>query len=290
MKRLLVILALAAPIFSSCAQETVAKKDISIQLYSIRELVGNPELYAQNQASVLPQIAQMGYTGVEAANYKDGLFYGVAPEQFKADCEAAGLKVISSHTSHDLTEEQLASGDFSEALEWWKEAIPAHKAAGMKYIVTPYFRIPQTLEGLKLYCDYFNAVGKLCAEEGILYGYHNHSHEFRKIEDKVIYDFMLENTDPQYVFFQMDVYWAVFGQASPVEYFKKYPGRFAALHIKDLKEVGQSGMVGFDAIFNAFGISGTKDIVVEMEGSSYGDILRTCKESVDYLLAADFVK
>lgn len=39
------------------------------------------------------------------------------------------------------------------------------------------------------------------------------------------------------------------GKASPVDYFHKYPGRFKMLHIKDRREIGQSGMVGFDAIF-----------------------------------------
>ena len=60
---------------------------------------------------------------------------------------------------------------------------------------------------------------------------------------------MIENTDPG-MLYEMDVYWATYGHAAPVDYFKKYPGRFKLLHIKDLREIGQSGMVGFDAIFN----------------------------------------
>lgn len=64
----------------------------------------------------------------------------------------------------------------------------------------------------------------------------------------------------------------------------------AKSHIKDYREVGQSGMVGFDAIFNNFGIAGTKYFVVEMESSSYGDIFRSCRESIDYLKAVKIVK
>ena len=270
-----------------CEGAEPGSKEIGIQLYSVRELIGD---WQASQESVLKELASYGYTSVEAAGYGNGLFYGVAPEVFKANVEAAGMKVLSSHTGKALSEAELASGDFSESLNWWKEAIPAHVAAGMKYIVTPGFPVPSTLAGLKVYCDYFTAVGKLCAEYGIEYGYHNHSHEMRKVEDKVIYDFMLENTDPQYVFFEMDVYWAVYGQVSPVNYFNRYPGRFKVLHIKDWKEVGQSGMVGFDAIFAAAETAGLKDIVVEMEGSSYDDILRTCKESAEYLLRVPFVK
>lgn len=282
----------AAAVLASCCTtpDATVSKEIGIELYSVRELIGNAELYAQNHESTLKSIAGFGYTSVEAANYSDGKLYGVAPEQFKADIEAAGLKVLSSHVVKYLTDEEIASGDFSAEMPWWEQAVAAHKAAGMKYMVAPGINIPETLDGLKVVCNYMNAIGKLCKENGILFGYHNHSHEFNKVEDKVAYDFMVENTDPEFVFFQMDVYWADNARVSPVEYFKRYPGRFTCLHIKDVAEVGQSGKVGFDAIFNNFDISGTKDIVVEMEGSSYGDILRTCKESAEYLINADFVK
>lgn len=283
--RKLTIIVMAALMVAACKAPQPAQKDISIQLYSVRELLGNPDLYAANHESVLKTLADMGYTSVEAANYGNGKLYGVAPEQFKADVEAAGLKVLSSHTTLNLTPEQLAAKDFSAAMPWWEECIAAHKAAGMKYIVVPSMRLPETLEDLKVWCDYFNAVGKLCKENGLLFGYHSHSFEFVKIEDQMAYDFMVENTNPDYVFFEMDVYWAVYGRVSPVNYFKKYPGRFKVLHIKDYREVGQSGMVGFDAIFANAKLAGTKDIVVEMEGSTYGDILRTCQESVDYLKA-----
>ena len=275
---------------AACDAKKPVAKDMSIQLYSVRELIGNPDLYQKNHEATFKAIAEAGFTTVEAASYNDGKFYGVAPEQYKADLEAAGLKSYSSHTNHGLSNEELESGDFTESLNWWKEAIPYHKAAGMTAIVIPSMRRCQTLQELQVYCDYYNAVGKLCAEEGILFGYHSHSFEYEKVEGEVMYDYMLQHTDPQYVFFQMDVYWAVIGRVSPVNYFKKYPGRFKVLHIKDDKEVGQSGMVGFDAIFNNLDIAGTEGYVVEMEGSSYGDILRTVRESAQYLLDADFVK
>ena len=111
-----------------------------------------------------------------------------------------------------------------------------------------------------------------------------------KIEDKVIYDFMLENTDPKYVFFQMDVYWACMGRAYPVEYFRKYPGRFTLLHIKDHLELGESGMVGFDAIFNNAETAGMQDFIVELEGYTNGDWKESIKMCADYLLKSDFVK
>ena len=101
---------------------------------------------------------------------------------------------------------------------------------------------------------------------------------------------MIENTDPQYVFFEMDVYWTVMGKASPVEYFKRYPGRFKLLHIKDHKEIGQSGMVGFDAIFRHADIAGVEHIIVEAEAYESADMMEGVGLCADYLLKADFVK
>lgn len=270
--------------------EKPVAKEIGVQLYSIRDVIGNPEAYARNHEEAFKALAKMGYTSVEAACYSDGKLYGVDPEQYKADLEAAGLKSLSTHIGRNLSDEELASGDFTESMKWWDQAIAAHKAAGCKYVVCPSFAVPQTLAGLKTYCDYFNAIGAKCKENGMLFGYHNHSHEFNKVEDKVIYDFMLENTNPEYVFFEMDVYWAVMGHAAPVEYFKKYPGRFTMLHIKDYRELGESGMVGFDAIFNNAGLAGMKDFIVEIEAFTKGDWKESMKACADYLLKSDFVK
>ena len=100
---------------------------------------------------------------------------------------------------------------------------------------------------------------------------------------------MLENTDPDLVFFEMDVYWTVRGQKAPVDYFKKYPKRFRLLHIKDEKELGDSGMVGFDAIFKHAADAGMEYPVVEVERYSFAPA-ESIKKSIDYLNNAPFVK
>ena len=232
------------------AMNAKKKKEVSIQLYSVRDVINK----GTDLNVVLKDLAEMGYTSIEAANYDNGKFYGKTPEEFKSAVEKAGMTVLSSHCSRGLSGEEVASGDFSESLKWWDQSIAAHKAAGMKF------------------------------------GYHNHAHEFQKVEDKaVMLDYMIENTNPEYVFFQMDVYWIVRGQHSPVDYFNKYPGRFTMLHIKDHRELGQSGMVGFDAIFNNAKTAGVKNIVAEIEDYSC-PVMESVKKSIDYLLEAPFVK
>lgn len=284
------LIAIAASL-AACSPKTKAveetpattKKDLTLQLYSVRDDIG------KDYAGTIKKVGEMGFTSVEAAGYGDGKFYGKAPQEFKADVEKAGMTVLSSHTARQLTEKELKTKDLSESLKWWDECIDAHKAAGATYIVAPWMEVPKTLKDLQTYCEYFNEIGKRCKEKGISFGYHNHAHEFTKIEDQVMYDYMLQNTNPEYVFFQMDVYWVVRGGVSPVDYFNKYPGRFTLLHLKDNKELGQSGMVGFDAIFNNTDAAGVKHLVVEVEKYSF-EPFESVKRSLEYLLNNPLVK
>lgn len=132
------------------AADAKKKKDIAIQLYSVRDIINN----GTDLNVVLKNLAQMGYTSIEAANYDNGKFYGKTPEEFKNAVEKAGMKVLSSHCSRGLSDKEVASGDFSESLKWWDQSIAAHKAAGMKYIVNPGIGVPKTMKEMKMYCDY----------------------------------------------------------------------------------------------------------------------------------------
>ena len=290
MKKMLFILLATLMVLPVSAKP---KKEIGLQLYSIREVIGSQENYAKNHVEVFQKLAKWGYTAVEAASYDQGrgTFYGVSPEQFKADCEAAGLKPLSSHATRGLTGDELKNHDFTEALKWWDKAIADHKAAGMKYIVTPGWQVPKTLVEAQTLCDYTNAIGRKCQAVGLKYGYHTHSHEFQKVEGQVWMDYFMQHTDPALFFWQMDTYWCVMAQQSPVQYFKKYPGRFAMLHIKDLYELGESGMVDFNAIYRYAGTAGLCDYIVEMEGTDGTiDIMEGVRRCAEYLLNNKLVK
>lgn len=281
-------LLLMLPAGMQAAQNGKHKKQIGLQLYSVRNEIKGDKAGFQK---LMNDLSAMGYTAVETANYDQGAgtMYGMKPEEFKACVEASGMEVLSSHTGIGLTEEALKTGDFSAALAWWDKTAADHKKAGMSYIVIPGIGIPSTLKQLQVYCDYFNAVGKKLAQYGIKFGYHNHTHEFVKVEGKTAYDYMVEHTDPQYVFFEIDLYWLVRSGNLPVEYFKRYPGRFRLFHVKDENELGGSGMMGFDAIFNNAGVAGLEYPVVEIERYAQ-PVMVEAKESADYLNAAPFYK
>jgi len=262
---------------------TAPRKEMAVQLYSVRSLLGTPELFARNQAYVLSRLSEMGYTAAEAASYEEGRFSGLAPKEFGRILQEVGLPLISSHTTRPLTREELVSGDCSRALAWWDACIAAHRAAGIPRLVMSWSQPLQTEAELATMAAYLNAIGKKCREAGIRFGYHNHNHEFQKVDDTTMMDYFISHTDPENVFFEMDVYWTVVGGASPVEYMRRYPGRYELLHLKDRHELGQSGMVGFDAIFRNLPQAGTQAIVVELEDASTPNILKGLRESALYL-------
>jgi len=256
-------------------------KNIGLQLYSIRDSI------TRDVPGAIKKVGKMGYTFVEAAGYNNGKFYNMEPVDFKALCEENGLGFLSSHTGMTLPD----SATWDKTMEWWDACIDAHAAAGVKYIVQPFMsgNAYQSLDTLKQYCDYFNTVGEKCNAKGIRFGYHNHDKEFStELDGQIIYDFMLKNTDPEKVMFQLDMYWCVVGGGNPADYFNAYPGRFESWHIKDKEEVGASGMINFEEIWAAAEISGMKYGVVEVEEYNY-DEFTSCKMSYDYLNEADFV-
>ena len=264
---------------SSCTQ----KKDkyIGLQLYSVRDdMKTDPD-------STVMKVGDIGYSFVEAAGYGDGKFYGMEPAQFRKLVNDNGMDFLSSHTGQAIPD----SGDLDDVMAWWDKTIEDHKAAGVKFIVQPFMGgdAYQSLDVLKKYCDYFNAVGEKCNENGIRFGYHNHDKEFTQIDGQTIYDFMLQNTDPTKVMFQMDLYWTVEGGADPVAYFNEYPGRFELWHVKDKAELGASGKMDFKRIFENKEISGMKYYIVEVEEYNYDPIVSVTK-SYEFLENADYVK
>jgi sugar phosphate isomerase/epimerase len=291
------LLLVAGSLTMSAAQRTrrpVAKqqkKEMMLQLYSIRDVLGNAELYAKNHVEVFKKLRQYGFTGVEAANYNDGKFYGVSPEQYKKDCEAAGLSPLSSHATYWLNETEINNHDFTKAMKWWDVAIAAHKAAGMKYIVAPSGPLPKTLKQAQALCDYHNAVGEKVRVAGMKYGFHTHSGEYKKVEGTPWIEYMMKHISPDNMFWQMDTYWCVMAQEAPCEWFAKFPGRCKLLHIKDHYVVGKSGMVNYEAIFRDAKTCGLEGYVVELEGTDGTiDSMEGVRQSAAYLLGKPWVK
>ncbi|MCY7349089.1 MAG: sugar phosphate isomerase/epimerase [Cytophagaceae bacterium] len=82
----------------------------------------------------------------------------------------------------------------------------------------------------------FNQFGKALKEAGLTFCYHNHGFEFEKHENGTLFDYIVNNTDPNYVSFELDVLWAFFPGQDPAALLNKYPNRFKLMHLKDLRK------------------------------------------------------
>lgn len=276
--------------------ETTAKKSIGLQIYSL-----GGELTKDVPAG-MKQLKQMGYSTLELAGYNNGKINGVDMMEFKKMAEDAGLKITSSHVNPPTGE--YTPDTRNTIMEYWKKTADDHAKLSVKYLVQPGQPRTRSVEEVAYVCDVFNEAGKIVKAAGIPFGYHNHDFEFAKVvpggtgavfgrhnKGEKIYDLFLKDTDPDLVFFEMDVYWTVIGQNDPVEYMKKYPDRIKLLHIKDRAILGQSGFMNFEMIFKQAYQIGVKEYYVELEGMPDGRTqFAGVKGCADYLLKAKFVK
>jgi sugar phosphate isomerase/epimerase len=234
------------------------KKHLGIATYSVKGLESDLE-------GSFKSLSENGYVVMEIANYNagTGLVAGKTPAEYAALAEKYGIDIISSHARGKFDVK-----DVEGSLAAWGKVFDDHKAMGCKYVVFPMYTWAFTVEGVKAECDLMNKIGEEANKRGIKFGYHNHNSEFATLAgtNQLYEDFLIANTDPDKVFFQLDVYWIMVGGQDPVAYLKKYPTRFKVLHIKDEYVVGESGKLNYEAIFKQFYANGNEDWFVEMEG------------------------
>jgi sugar phosphate isomerase/epimerase len=233
------------------------KKQLGIATYSVKGLESDLE-------GAFTSLQEDGYTVMEIANYNagEGTVAGLSPKEYAALVKKFGMDIISSHARAGFD-----VNDVEGTLAAWGKIFDDHKTMGCKYVVFPMNRWADNAEDMKVECDLMNKIGEEANKRGIKFGYHNHNQEFEKIPgtDQVIEDFLINNTDPDKVFFQMDVFWVTQGGADPIDYLKKYPDRFKVLHIKDDYVIGESGKIDFKTIFEQFYANGYQDWFVEIE-------------------------
>ena len=257
-----------------------------LALYTLREDM------SKNPVETLKKVSETGYAYVEAAGYKDGMYYGMKPEDFKKTLEDAGLRPMSTHQP-------------TVTLENADQLITDAKAAGFKYFVIPvppqghYTRDPETRkrhmdQDLAPLVELLDAIGKKCDDAGLKLLYHNHDFEYEKNKQGIIpIEFMLENCDPKYVNFQMDLYWVTKAGADPISYFKKYPGRFKSWHVKDMDEDGKfapvgTGTINFKSILGEKELSGMEFYMVEQDKTFETEPLEAIKISREGLVNLGF--
>jgi sugar phosphate isomerase/epimerase len=239
------------------------KKSGGMTLYTVRNEMG------KDPKATLKSVADIGYKYIEAVDYKEGKFYGMAPLEFKSYLNSLGLVPISVHMGAMTT----TNAD---------KLIADVKAAGFTYFIAPVppmgmFKYDPKAKSISMTEDVERLTGVLdtisrkAHAAGLKFLYHNHDFEFKKNSRGIVpIDYLLEHLDPKFVNFQMDLYWVTKAEADPVAYFQKYPGRFKIWHVKDMDDQGRfapvgKGKIDFARILKNAKLSGMKYYIVEQD-------------------------
>lgn len=223
-------LALAPGAYLLPPQKKSAVRNVGVQLYSVRK-----EMLA-DATGTLKRLAKIGYKELEAARSEKGNYYGLKPKEIKKIANDLGMNVCSGHVHVDQD---------------WQRYVDEAAEAGQQYLICSSMPLQgQTIENYQKTADIFNEAGEDCKKRNIIFGYHNHEYEFEKVNGQVLYDVLLNRTEPQLVKMEMDVGWAVITGSDPFKYFEQYPNRFPLWHLKDMdiskKESTEFGKGGVD--------------------------------------------
>lgn len=230
---------------------------LGLQLYTVRDDMKT------DPSGTLKKLSAIGYKYVEHANYVDGKFYGYSPADFKKLLTDLNLDMISGHCVMTMKHWDDATNNVTDA---WKKTVEDAATVGQKYVVSPWMdeNARTNMDLLKKFMLMFNKSGELCKAHGMKFGYHNHNFEIStKVSDGTLYDYIIQNTDPNLVAQQIDIgnMYGVGGRG--IDIIKKYPNRFELMHVKD--EIPSTGKGEMDDKFESTvlgkGLLGAKEVV-----------------------------
>jgi sugar phosphate isomerase/epimerase len=226
---------------------------MGIQLYSVRDDM------KKDPMGTLKQLANMGYRHVEHANYVDRKFYGYSVTEFKKVLKDLGLTMPTGHTVMRKQHWDASKKDFTDE---WKWTVEDAAAMGQQFVVSPWLDedLRKNYDDMKRYMEVFNKSGELCKKSGMKFGYHNHDFEFsQKLNNELVYDIILQNTDPSLVAQQLDIGNMYNAGAKALDIMNKYPGRFESMHVKD--EIKSSGNEKYESTVLGKGVIPVKEII-----------------------------
>jgi sugar phosphate isomerase/epimerase len=262
----------------SCSSEKVYVPDPGVVSYTFRTQ------FAEDVPGTLDMIKEMGITNIEFSN-----LFGKTPSEMKALLDERNMIC----TSYGIGYGRLVD----EPLKVAEEA----KILGAKYVRVasiPYERPEFTIDNARKTVEDFNAGGKILRENGIYFCYHNHGFEFRPYGDGTLFDYIVQNTNPEYVSFEMDLLWTVHPGQDPVALLEKYPDRFRLMHLKDLRKgvVGDfsggtprendvvlgTGQVDFPAVLKAAANTNIEYYYIEDESP---DVIERVPQSREFIMS-----
>jgi sugar phosphate isomerase/epimerase/acetyl esterase/lipase len=198
------------------------KGPVGLQLYSLRDQ------FAKDVTGTLDQVRSFGIEYVELAGT-----YKMPPEKFKALLDARGLKPISGHFSYEQYRDRV------------EEVAREAKTLGLQYVGCAWIphKFPFDEKTAREAIAVFNRAGEALAKHGLKFFYHIHGFEFQPHGNGTLFDLMMAETKPEFVRYQMDVFWVVHPGQDPVKLLEKYGSRFELMHVKDMRKGTPTGLL-----------------------------------------------
>ncbi len=258
---------LASNWLSRSARANPMGRPVGIQLYAVNAAM------QQDPVGTLKKIREIGFGEVETAG-----FGKLSAKEFRKLLDDTGLACPSAHLAFDV-DNLGPTFDDAHAL-----GIQYVASGSLRSTLRPPITGPapaMTLDEARRTAEVANRIGEKAKQAGLQYAYHNHDMEFVDQGGTIGYDILLRETDAQLVKFEIDCGWMVVGGRNPIEYFKKYPGRFPLIHVKDFlpsrgKDAGTTpahagaelghGMIDYKPIFVAAEKAGLQHYFAEQEG------------------------
>jgi sugar phosphate isomerase/epimerase len=203
---------------------------------------------------VLDSVKALGITEMEGPNPKN-----ISPEEFKKLLNERGILMPSIGVGYG----EVSKDPF--------DVITLAKTFGATYVMIAW--IPHgntfTIDDAKKAVADFNREGKILKDNGITLCYHDHGYEFGTYGDGTLLDYIIQNTNPEYVSFEMDIMWTFHGGGDPAKLLYKYPNRWKMLHLKDIRKGIANDLTG--------GTSTNNDVALGTGQLNIPEILKAAK-------------
>ncbi len=248
---------------------------LGVQLYSVRDQAKT------NPDQALATVESWGVTDVETAGLS-----GTAAD-FAAKLSAHQLRAVSAHYPFERLDKDMDA------------VIAEARTLGVQYVICPSLAHGAAGFGVRdatRVAEAFNRFGLKLRSAGIKFGYHTHGFEFTPEAGETPMDILIRNTDPSLVCFEMDVFWVWSAGEDPQAWLRRYPNRWALVHLKDMRvgaprtmhgsataadnvAVG-AGQIPWPQLIPAFKAHGVRYFFIEDETS---DPLKNVPASLAYL-------
>lgn len=246
---------------------------IGAQFFTLREHCKTLDDFALS----LRKVADIGYKTVQIS--------GTCPydaQWLKAELEKNDLKCVLTHTPVPRLLGEL------------DQVCAEHKVFGCQHVGLGYYSFdPDKGEGYDKFVETYRGVAQGLHDNGLLFMYHNHDQEFRKVDGQVVLEKLLEDFTPEQLGFTLDTFWVQAGGGDPAQWLEKLAGRIPCIHLKDfaygrkMAVVGE-GNINFDRVFEKAEAGGCQYMLVEQDDCNGEDPFECLRRSYAYLKACGF--